>query len=254
MTDAEEFVLVPKRMYLMEQPKVKQILESKSIADKSSYLTLLQRNATKRNVEAGSQTSPLVMYATPNVEAGSQTSPLVMYATPNVEAGTQTVSDEKIKPFDDTDDEIITKDNIHDDSIEISETIPTKKVELQRLSQQEVIERAKKAAPTLTLSQLGKIGLIYDHLQNNPNIHLDKYFQIILAGRNTNIYLIPFLVDLQKTVKKIDPVYKDILQEIAIPEKYTCNTYAKNIIKNLLKTGTSIQHDESNREWEDFTD
>ena len=45
----EEFVLVPRQMYSEEQPQVSQVLRNQNIANKSAYLSVLQRNQQSQN-------------------------------------------------------------------------------------------------------------------------------------------------------------------------------------------------------------
>ena len=45
----EEFVLVPRQMYSEEQPQVSQVLRNQNIANKSAYLSVLQRNQQSLN-------------------------------------------------------------------------------------------------------------------------------------------------------------------------------------------------------------
>lgn len=65
---AEEFILIPKRLYTTSQPLVQQILENPNIKQKTTQLSLLQRQADDAGRKPETQEKPEQLCASGNVE------------------------------------------------------------------------------------------------------------------------------------------------------------------------------------------
>ena len=46
---ADEFVLIPRSMYVREQPQIAQILETPSVSNKALQISMIQRQQKERN-------------------------------------------------------------------------------------------------------------------------------------------------------------------------------------------------------------
>ena len=46
---AEEFVLIPRSIYIREQPEIGQILETPTVQNKALQISMIQRNPSKQN-------------------------------------------------------------------------------------------------------------------------------------------------------------------------------------------------------------
>lgn len=258
MTSAEEFILIPKHLYLKEQPDVKQIIQSKNIADKAAYLTLLQRN-TPQDGEEEELTLPPDRIQPPIKalvqQQETQTERPVLQDEATLTEQVPYIKQEQLPEQEEQDPGYV--------QVRQKTLLPATPTTPQAapLTKDELVKRIREGGGgKLNEPQMKKILQTYDILQSHPAIEIDRKFRIVIDGQATNAYIITFLLDLQKTTKKIDSDYEEIIQTINLPENLTSNTFAKQAIKkqaSLLAASSSMLDDESasgkTPKWESFS-
>ena len=193
---AEEFVLIPKRMFMSKQPLKSEILDNPAYRNKAAQLTLMQRNmpSSEDSVE---RTDGVV-----------QTEPVL------TEREKQVDEPEKM-------------DSISDDS-EIDPVV-TKKPEsapanfesimgLVKLKEKYKIQRAEILLDLIFQSEEDTIG------EESKLLYINQ--------EPTSVQVSKFLYDLQQPTKKIDQSeYSKILALLPVEPELVANTYAKQIIQ-----------------------
>ena len=67
---AEEFVLIPRTVYIREQPEIVQILEDPNVKNKATHISMLQRLQFKTTggTKQFSRTGTVIQYIRKNIE------------------------------------------------------------------------------------------------------------------------------------------------------------------------------------------
>ncbi|XP_063713691.1 protein DEK-like [Symsagittifera roscoffensis] len=214
---AEEFVLIPKHMYIRDQPHAAHILLDNSIKHKKPQLSYLNRlrplNESARTTTTSAFDKSAVIPPTPEP-------PIVAKAENNPQKQalplTSQDDDDDDGDGDDDDDE----GNEMEKSVELSEALSTERILLQlQLMDEHKFKRAKKVLEVIKKSERVKIN------KDNEEIYVDK----VPTGLKASV----FLYDIQQQTKKLyNPAFILILRSLKLDERLVMNKYAKVAVQS----------------------
>ena len=215
---AEEFVLIPKHMYIRDQPHAAHILLDNSIKHKKPQLSYLNRlrplNESARTTTTSAIEKPAVIPPTPEP-------PIVAKAenNPQKQALPLTSQDDD-DDDDDGDDDGDDEGNEMEKSVELSEALSTERILLQlQLMDEHKFKRAKKVLEVIKKSERVKIN------KDNEEIYVDK----VPTGLKASV----FLYDIQQQTKKLyNPAFILILRSLKLDERLVMNKYAKVAVQS----------------------
>ena len=204
---AEEFVLIPKHIYIRDQPHAAQILLDNSIKHKKPQLSYLNR-LRPLNESARTTTSAI---DTPAVIPTTPEPPIVAKAENNPQKQALPLTSQDDDDDDDDDDE----GNEMETSVELSEALSKKRILLQlQLMDEHKLKRAKKVLEVIKKSERVEIN------KDNEEIYVDKVPTVLKAS--------VFLYDIQQQTKKLyNPAFILILRSLKLDERLVMNKYAK---------------------------
>ena len=218
---AEEFVLIPKHMYIRDQPHAAHILLDNSIKHKKPQLSYLNRlrplNESARTTTTSAIVSPAVIPPTPEP-------PIVAKAENNPQKQalplTSQDDDDDDDGDDDDDDDDDDEGNEMEKSVELSEALSTERILLQlQLMDEHKFKRAKKVLEVIKKSERVKIN------KDNEEIYVDK----VPTGLKASV----FLYDIQQQTKKLhNPAFILILRSLKLDERLVMNKYAKVAVQS----------------------
>ena len=213
---AEEFVLIPKHMYIRDQPHAAHILLDNSIKHKKQQLSYLNR-LRPLNESATSTTTSAI--DTPAVIPPTPEPPIVAKAenNPQKQALPLTSQDDDDDGDGDDDDD---EGNEMEKSVELSEALSTERILLQlQLMDEHKFKRAKKVLEVIKKSERVKIN------KDNEEIYVDK--------KPTGLKASVFLYDIQQQTKKLyNPAFILILRSLKLDERLVMNKYAKVAVQS----------------------
>ena len=213
---AEEFVLIPKHMYIRDQPHAAHILLDNSIKHKKPQLSYLNR-LRPLNESATSTTTSAI--DTPAVIPPTPEPPIVAKAenNPQKQALPLTSQDDDDDGDGDDDDD---EGNEMEKSVELSEALSTERILLQlQLMDEHKFKRAKKVLEVIKKSERVKIN------KYNEKIYVDK----VPTGLKASV----FLYDIQQQTKKpYNPAFILILRSLKLDERLVMNKYAKVAVQS----------------------
>ena len=209
MVAAEEFVLIPKHVYVREQPHAAHVLLDNSIEHKKpqlSYLNRMRPQLPPKQSDASTDTIPIPVTVAPE-DHRQPTTTTTTLMTEDEGDGTNVGSDESTDAMD--------------------------AVERRILGQLEIMDvkkltRAKNVLEIIKSSTRVKIN------KNDEMIYLDK----VPTGIKASV----FLYDIQQQNKKLqNPAFIMILSALNLNEQSVMNTYAKHAIKSAIATTAKIK-------------
>ena len=202
----EEFILIPKRMFITKQPQKSEIIENPQYKNKANQLSLMQRNKliNDENVE---QTDRVIQTDPTNIERDVDKADRVVQTDPTK------FEDEKMEASSDDSemDPIVTKKP----TVESFESI-MKNVKLKEAHK---IKRAE---------------IVLDFILQSNQITIGEESQLIyIDNKPTDVQVSSFLYDLQQPTKKIDQEASSrILLVHRLEPDLVSNTYAKQILES----------------------
>ena len=216
---AEEFVLIPKHMYIRDQPHAAHILLDNSIKHKKPQLSYLNRlrplNESARTTTTSAIDTSAVIPPTPEP-------PIVAKAenNPQKQALPLTSQDDDDDDGDGDDDDDDDEGNEMEKSVELSEALSAERILLQlQLMDEHKFKRAKKVLEIIKKSERVKIN------KDNEEIYVDK----VPTGLKASV----FLYDIQQQTKKLyNPAFILILRSLKLDERLVMNKYAKVAVQS----------------------
>ena len=214
---AEEFVLIPKHMYIRDQPHAAHILLDNSIKHKKPQLSCLNRlrplNESARTTTTSAIVSPAVIPPTPEP-------PIVAKAENNPQKQALPLTSQDDDDDGDGDDDDDDEGNEMEKSVELSEALSTERILLQlQLMDEHKFKRAKKVLEVIKKSERVKIN------KDNEEIYVDK----VPTGLKASV----FLYDIQQQTKKLyNPAFILILRSLKLDERLVMIKYAKVAVQS----------------------
>ena len=202
----EEFILIPKRMFITKQPQKSEIIENPQCKNKAIQLSLMQRNKliNDENVE---QTDRVIQTDPTNIERDVDKTDRVLQTNPTK------FEDEKMEASSDDSeiDPIVTKKP----TVESFESI----MKNVKLKEGHKIKRAE---------------ILLDFILQSNQITIGEESQLIyIDNKPTDLQVSSFLYNLQQPTKKIDQeAYSKILLVLRIEPDLVSNTYANQILES----------------------
>ena len=195
---AEEFVLIPKRIFMSKQLLKSEILDNPAYRNNAARLTLMQRNMPS-SADSFERTDGVV-----------QTEPVLTEREKQVDEPEKIVS-------------------ISDDS-EIDPVV-TKKPESAPASFESIMELVK-------LKEKHKIQhaeTLHDLILQSEAVTIGEESKLLCINQEpTSVQVSKFLYDLQQLTKKIDQLeYSKFLALLPVEPELVANTYAKQIYTSL---------------------
>ena len=201
----EEFILIPKQMFITKQPHKSEIFENPQYKNKAIQLSLMQRNKLREDVgkrDKVIQTDPT------NIERDVDEADTVVHTDP-----TKFEDEEKMEASSDDSemDPIVTKKP----TVESFESI----MKNVKLKEDHKIKRAEK---------------VLDFILQSNQITIGEESQLIyIDNKPTDVNVSSFLYNLQQPTKNIDhEAYSRILLLLRLEPDLVSNTYAKQILES----------------------
>ena len=193
---AEEFVLIPKRMFMSKQPLKSEILDNPAYRNKAAQLTIIQRNM-------------------PSSEDSLETTDEVVQTEPVLTEREKQVDEPK------------KMDSISDDS-EIDPVV-TKKPESAPASFESIIGLVKLKEK----HKIQRAEILLDLILQSEAVTIGEESKLLYINQEqTSVEVSEFLYDLQQPTKKIDQSeYSKILVLLPVEPELVANTCAKQIIQ-----------------------
>ena len=201
----EEFILIPKRMFITKQPQKSEIIENPQYKNKAIQLSLMQRNKLREDI---GKTDRVIQTDPTNIERDVDKADRVVQTDPtifNEEEKMEASSDDSEM------DPIVTKKP----TVESFESI-MKNVKLKEAHK---VKRAE---------------IVLDFILQSNQITIGEESQLIyIDNKPTDVQVSSFLYDLQQPTKKIDQeAYSRILLVLRLEPDLVSNTYAKQILES----------------------
>ena len=214
---AEEFVLIPKHMYIRDQPHAAHILLDNSIKHKKPQLSYLNR---LRPLNESAKTTTTSAIDTPAVIPPTPEPPIVAKAENNPKKQALPLTSQDDDDDDDDGDDDDDEGNEMEKSVELSEALSTERILLQlQLMDEHKFKRAKKVLEVIKKSERVQIN------KDNEEIYVDK----VPTGLKASV----FLYDIQQQTKKLyNPAFILILRSLKLDERLVMNKYAKVAVQS----------------------
>ena len=200
----EEFILIPKRMFITKQPQMSEIIENPQYKNKAIQLSLMQRNKLREDI---GKTDRVIQTDPTNIERDVDKADRVVQTDP-----TKFEHEKMEASSDDSEmDPIVTKKP----TVESFESI-MKNVKLKEAHK---VKRAEK---------------VLDFILQSNQITIGEESQLIyIDNKTTDVQVSSFLYDLQQPTKKIDQeAYSRILIVLRLEPDLVSNNYAKQILES----------------------
>ena len=201
----EEFILIPKRMFITKQPQKSEIIENPQYKNKAIQLSLMQRNKLREDI---GKTDRVIQTDPTNIERDVdkadrvvQTDPTILNEEEKMEASSD---DSEMDP-------IVTKNP----TVESFESV----IRNVKLKEAHKVKRAE---------------IVLDFILQSNQITIGEESQLIyIDNKPTDVQASSFLYDLQQPTKKIDQeAYSRILLVLRLEPDLVSNTYAKQILES----------------------
>ena len=214
---AEEFVLIPKHMYIRDQPHAAHILLDNSIKHKKPQLSYL--NHLRPLIESA-RTTTITAIDTPAVIPSTPEPPIVAKAENYLQKQALPLTSQDDDDDGDDDDDDDDEGNEMEKSVELKEALSTERILLQlQLMDEHKLKRAKKSLEAIKKSERVKIN------KDNEEIYVDK----VPTGLKASV----FLYDIQQQTKKLyNPAFILILRSLKLDERLVMNQYAKVAVQS----------------------
>ena len=203
----EEFVLIPKRMFITKQPQKSEIIENLQYKNKTIQLSLMQRNKLIKEEDVG-KTDRVIQTDPTNIERDVDKAERVVQTDP-----TKFQEQEKTEASSDDSemDPIVTKKP----TVESFESI----MKNVKLRESHKIKRAE---------------IVLDFILQSNQITIGEERQLnYIDNKPTDVQVSSFLYNLQQPTKKSDQEpYSRILLVLRLEPDLVSNTYAKQILES----------------------
>ena len=201
----EEFILIPKRMFLTKQPQKSEVIENPQYKNKSIQLSLMQRNKLREDL---GKTDRVIQTDPTNIERDVDKADRVVQTD-------STNFDEEEKMEASSDDSEMDPIDTKKPTVESFESI-MKNIKLKE---------AHKVKPA---------EVVLDFILQSNQITIGEESQLIyIDNKPTDVQVSSFLYDLQQPTKKDDQkAYSRILLVLQLEPDLVSNTYAKQILES----------------------
>ena len=201
----EEFILIPKRMFITNQPQKSEIIENPQYKNKAIQLSLMQRNKLREDI---GKTDRVIQTDPTNIERDVDKADRVVQTDPtifNEEEKMEASSDDSEM------DPIVTKKPTDESFESIMKNV--------KLKEAHKVKRAE---------------IVLDFILQSNQITIGEESQLIyIDNKPTDVQVSSFLYDLQQPTKKIDQeAYSRILLVLRLEPDLVSNTYAKQILES----------------------
>ena len=230
---AEEFILIPKRMYMSKvSAEKREILENANIKRKAAQLSLLQR---QKSALKPISTTPL-----------NTTPKSIQTQTPEMKTiAVNTVGS-------DSDEIEYEGDDEEENDIEQTKEEEKMEVDGDKLSQKQILNALMS---TMDKSKYSKAVEILDIIINTKGLTWEGSEGIIhIEDEPTKIKIVQFLYNLQQPTKKLDHSddYDQLLTLLGLRANQIRNTYAKDLINQIpTERSTTTRHSQQTSDDED---
>ena len=231
---AEEFILIPKRMYMSKVSSAKrEILENTNIKQKASQLSLLQRKK--------SALKPVIT-TKPNTTPRS-----IQTVKPEIKTiAVNTVGSDS--------DEIEYEGDDEENDNYVGKIKEEEKMEVdgEKLTQKQILQ----SLSTMDKGKYTKAYEILDIIINTKDITWEGSEGIIyIEDEPTELKIIQFLYNLQQPTKKLDHLdeYDQLITLLGIKSNQIRNTHAKDLINQIpyARTTRQSEREENSNDYED---
>ena len=207
----EEFILIPKRMFITKQPQKSEIIENPQYKNKAIQLSLMQRNKLREDI---GKTDRVIQTDPTNIERDVDKADRVVQTDPTIFK-----KFEKILQFE--------KMEASSDDSEM-DPIVTKKPTV------ESFESIMKNVKLKEAHKIKRAEIVLDFILQSNQITIGEESQLIyIDNKPTDVQISSFLYDLQQPTKKIDQeAYSRILLVLRLEPDLVSNTYAKQILES----------------------
>ena len=201
----EEFILIPKRMFITKQPQKSEIIENPQYKNKAIQLSLMQRNKLREDI---GKTDRVIQPDPTNIERDVDKADRVVQTDP-------TIFNEEEKMEASSDD---------------SETDPI-------VTKKPTVESFESILKNVKLKETHKVKraeIVLDFILQSNQITIGEESQLIyIDNKPTDLQVSSFLYDLQQPIKKIDQeAYSKIFLVLRLEPDLVSNTYAKQILES----------------------
>ena len=205
----EEFILIPKRMFITKQPPKSEIIENPQYKNKAIQLSLMQRNKLREDVE---QTDRVIQTDHSQIDRTN--------IERDVDKADRVVQTDPTK-FEDEKMEASSDDSEMDPNVTKKPTV-------------ESFESIMKNVKIKEGHKIKRAEIVLDFILQSNQITIGEESQLIyIDNKPTDVQVSSFLYNLQQPTKKIDQeAYSKILLVLRLEPDLVSNTYAKQILES----------------------